>query len=116
MTQPTPSRTRSKGQTVSDQVLYKANPDELIEYSHLIEIRSGQTSGAQRSETHHDVIAVVSGTGLLWIGDEKRSLTFGQPVVLPHSATYELEPDSEQDLQVMIFGIAPLPRNIQEGE
>ena len=99
---------------MSDQVLYQAGPDEVIEYGRVQEVTSGNVLGPQPSDTHHDVIVAFVGTGVVrWDGVD-HDLINGRPVVLPHGARYELEPAAGQDLQVMIFGVAPRSNNEQE--
>jgi len=99
---------------VSDQILYQAGPDEVIEYARIQEIAAGNVLGPQPSDTHHDVIVAFTGTGTVRWDGGNHELVNGQPVVLPHGVHYELAPAPDQDLQVMIFGVAPKSQDAQE--
>ena len=99
---------------MSDQVLYQAGPDEVIEYARVQEVVSGNVLGPQPSDTHHDVIVAFVGAGIVrWDGVD-HELANGQRVVLPHGVRYELEPAAGEDLKVMIFGVAPKSDSEQE--
>ncbi len=90
------------------QTLYQIVPGERLEYASRYPLAAGEAADpeATATETGYDVVIAVEGSGHVSWDDEKIPIVPGMSVAVPPEATYTISAAPDEDLEVMVIGIA----------